>query len=178
MPSSRSQFPVAIVVAVLGVTALSGCETNIRKGLGLIGEGPDETMVVVSAPLQMPVSMPSTTDELPTPQPGAPSLVEPQPMRDAERMLVGDAGGAATRSSAEQRLLARLGADQADGAVRERMAEDLEDNGEGRLLDGLFSRDEKNEGVMLDPEEEARRLAEEAKRTKNPDLELLPPDES
>lgn len=177
MPSTRWKMPAALVVAALSVTALSGCETNLRKNLGLVGQGPDETMVVVSEPLQMPLSMPATTDELPTPQPGAPSLVEPQPLRDAERMLTGAVqSGEANQTSSEQRLLAKLGAEQADAEVRDRMADDLEEAAsESRILDGMFGRDEATEGALLDPDEEARRLSEQAKQTKNPDLELLPP---
>lgn len=158
--------------ALLGVTFLAGCAGfNIREELGIVGAGPDEFSVVKKRPLQMPTDM----QELPPPRPGAPSLVDPRPAEDAQLALTGRAQPAATDSSrAEEAFLIAAGANKADPDIREKLEED-ETRLTTVLLDTIMMKD-KDEGSPLDAGDEAERLAEEARQSKNPFLERAPSD--
>ena len=167
-PNARS---VALICAVAALT--SACSFDVRRELGLVGQGPDETAVVLNDRLQMPSAMPQTTDDLPTPQPGAPSLVEPNPQQRASQVLTGQAAGGSTApaSAGETALLRSLGAQNADPSIRDQIAADeVAKSEDARLLDGLFGSDPQA-GTPLDADEEAKRLAELARQGKNPGLE-------
>ncbi|MEL6978686.1 MAG: DUF3035 domain-containing protein [Pseudomonadota bacterium] len=162
-----------LVVVIAGLA--TGCSSfNLREELGLIGEGPDAFTVVKKKPLEMPADM----DTLPTPQPGAPSLVDPRPVDDAQIALKGTATPttvAAAPSGGEAALLRAAGAEQADPEIREKLIEDSEATDQ-RLLDAIIP-SMREEDRTLDPAAEAERLAEEARRTKNPALEPLAQEE-
>jgi hypothetical protein len=156
---------------------VAGCSWDFRKSMGLVGQGPDETRVVLNSPLQLPSHMPQSPEQLPIPQPGAQSLVVPRPMDDARQVLQGGlAQSAGVPSSTEAAFLAAAGANAADPEIRSKMAQDAaEAESKKLLLDGVFSRNDRTQGAMLDPAEEARRLSKLAKEQgKNPDLILLP----
>lgn len=160
----------AAMSAVAVILALSACggQTNVRKSLGLIGEGPDEFTVVKRKPLTMPENLEATA--LPTPQPGAPNLVDPRPLRDAQLALQGDAMEASEApSAAETAFVAAAGADQADDAVREAMRQ--VDDSDELILNRMLGIG-RDRGDTLDPAAEADRLAQEAQALRNPNLEL------
>lgn len=170
--ASRLRAGVAAAL-VLGVT---GCGFNLREELGLIGEGPDAFTVVKKKPLEMPSDMAS----LPEPRPGAPSLVDPRPVDDAKTALTGAATPTTVAtvgpSRSEAAFLNAAGADNADPEIREKLVEDGQATDQ-RILDAILPT-RREEARTLDPTEEAARLAEEARRTKNPNLEPLPEAES
>ncbi len=156
------------------IVATAACgNPNIRKELGLVGQGPDEFTVVKRKPLALPEGG-AIGAPLPTPQPGAPNLVDPRPVEEAQAVLTGRVmGETSAPSNAESAFIAAAGASSADDSIRS-VTQD-ESKRELRVLDSLLGReDERIE--TLDPADEARRLAREAKATKNPDLEIpLPP---
>lgn len=166
----RSAALGLVATAALALTACGG--DNIRKELGLIGQGPDEFTVVKRKPLTMPEGDPAAAD-LPTPQPGAPNLVDPRPFDEAQAALQGSTiGNREQPSDAESAFLQAAGASGADDGVREQIA--VENDRPRRLLDGLIGTSEER-GATLDPAEEADRLAREAQAGKNPDLEIPEP---
>lgn len=167
------QTSAALVVASI---MLGGCSWDMRKGMGLVSEGPDESQVVLKRPLQMPDSLPQTVAELPEPRIGARSLVEPEPIRDAQIVLEGaERQQAATASAVENALLNAAGANQADASIRDVIAAESDAKKKPLyLLDELLGRDPETSGAILDAEAEARRLSAAARAGKNPALEVLP----
>ena len=154
--------------AIALVFTLGGCGFNVREDLGLISKGPDEFAVVKKKPLQMP----SDTASLPEPRPGAASLVDPRPTEDAQAALTGKRtaiSSSAEPSRAENALLSAARVDQADPAIRKKLAEE-DRSGEARLLDGFLGKGDPDTDP-LDAEKEAERLAEQARKGKNPNLE-------
>ncbi len=175
-PARARMGRLRVVGALALAAAASSCgEINLREELGLIGQGPDPFTVVSNRPLEIP----EDRSNLPTPQPGAPSRVEPTPERDAQVALTGAPTPVSDAPSAsEQALLRASGADGASDDVRSALAEEAADGDEWRLLDDLFG-DEEEESLeeALDASEEARRLSERAQETTNPNLILPPPPE-
>lgn len=175
-PARTRRLDRGVVLAATGAAllVLAGCgEFNVRKELGLVGQGPDEFRVLKQGQLEMPSDM----SQLPAPQPGVRDRVAPDPIRDAQQALAGGpilSTGAAA-SGAEAELLRAAGASSADPSIRAAIEADVEDSkADIRLLDGLLGRDRLADGQLLDPAEEAARLADEARQGKNPDLEPLP----
>ncbi len=178
--------PVVLAALCASLFSLAACgqNLNLRRELGLVGEGPDEFTVVKRKPLVLPASSPSTVEELPTPKPGAPSPLDPQPEQEAQRALAGStlpaSSGAA--SAAETSLLSQAGATEADDGIRTQLAEDQEYLVKGTIVDNAVAdvvelvsgeRAEERYEDPLDPAAEARRLSEEAKSSgKNPDLQV------
>lgn len=161
----------ASVVVLAGVVALSACsgQTNVRKSLGLVGNGPDEFTVVKRKPLIMPEAAQRT--ELPEPIPGAPNLVDPRPLEDAQLALQGDAIGTSDApTAAETAFIAAAGAEQADDAIRAEIAQNSD--AEPELILNRLLGNGKNQVNALNPAEEAQRLARQAQATKNPNLEV------
>ena len=157
------------------ILATAACgNPNLRKELGLVGQGPDEFTVVKRKPLSIPEGG-AIGAPLPPPQPGAPNLVDPRPVEEAQATLAGEVmGEAAAPSNAESAFIAAAGASSADDEIR--AVTQKESKRDLRVLDSLLGRaDERIE--TLDPADEARRLAREAKATKNPDLEIPAPPE-
>lgn len=167
MPTPRPFLKRAVLVAGVAAATLSlaACGgLNVREELGLITEGPDEFRVVRNDDLQVPSDLPSSVDELPEPQPGAPSRVAPRPIEDAAAALGGfDTGGAAgTGSAAEDALLAGAGAASADPSVREDLAaEAAEAEADIRILDSILGTS-RGADEALDAAAEAERLARDA----------------
>lgn len=162
-----------ILAALMSATLCAGCAGfNIREELGIVGQGPDEFAVVKKKPLEIPQDM----STLPEPQPGAPSLVDPTPGQDAEVALTGRARrDPASASNSESAFLDAAGAQAADPEIRAKLKED-DEAVDTRLLDAILP-SRREEERTLDAEEEAARLAEEARKGKNPNLEPLPKNE-
>lgn len=97
---------------ILTMTALAaglsacGSAENLRQSVGLSVPPPDEYLVVARAPLSMPPDLAT----LPVPQPGARSLVDPDPQAQARAALAGaPVARAAAPSTGEQSLVAAVG---------------------------------------------------------------------
>ena len=147
-------------MALLALVSACGNASQLRRSVGIDVPPPDEFMVISRAPL----SMPSDLGALPPPQPGAPSLVEPDPQGDARAALAG--AGAATvttpASPAEQALVARAG--PSDPMIRATLREEA-DTGAGERRFGLDSflgfKIQQNPGAeaeTLNAREESERL--------------------
>ncbi|MEM7522654.1 MAG: DUF3035 domain-containing protein [Pseudomonadota bacterium] len=74
-------------LALMAAIAAAGCSIGSDGGgvgeqLGLTKTAPDEFLIIARRPLQLPASF-----DLPTPRPGAPSRVEPNPFSEAHFAL-------------------------------------------------------------------------------------------
>lgn len=176
-------FTASVLIATAALVSGCGETLNVRKELGLLNQGPDEFTVVKRKPLIIPDELAANADDLPTPQPGAPSPLDPRPVEEAQRALTGAVGVASTGvSDAERGLLARAGATEADDSIRTTLEEDNENILEDTVVDEAVksvvelvkgSEPDERGADPLDPAEEARRLAEEARASGvNPDLEV------
>lgn len=168
-PARRGGAATALTAAALALL-VSGCSFNIKEELGLTSRGPDEFSVVKKKPLQMP----EPVAELPEPRPGAASLVDPRPVEDAQIALTGRAPSQAATASAptagEKSLLSATKATTADPGIRKRLEEDSEESVSDSLFGNITGRGGPD-AEQLDPAAEAERLAEEARKGKNPNLE-------
>lgn len=156
--------------AAVVLSVVSACGDGFRKDLGLIGEGPDEFTVVPRKPLSLPQN-----GDLPTPRPGEVSPLDPTPLADAQRALQVEVGAteASAPSSGEAGFVQAAGAAGASDAVRTQLETEAAPD-DRRVLDIWLGKDEP--GIdPLDQEAEARRLAEQAQRSVNPELEVPPP---
>jgi hypothetical protein len=127
---------------LVGLAVLAGCtriggdlsSDGFSSALGLKDTTPDEFIVLPRKPLTMP-----QTIALAEPSPGAPSRVEPTPLADARAALGRQSPQDGGPSAAEQALIAAVGADAADPAVREALttdgARDLSDSPYGLEAD-------------------------------------------
>lgn len=167
--SKRRARIVGVGLVLATCVAVSGCADNMRKQLGLIGDGPDEFEVLKRKPLNMPANLRTAT--LPEPSPGAPSLVDPRPTEDAQRALQGDTTSVREDpSAAEAAFLEAAGVADSSDAIRDQIAEDKSGRPE-YILDSLLGRGD-GSAAPLDPASEAERLARQAQETKNPGLEV------
>jgi len=158
-----------ILVAASLVLGLGACE-GVKKQLGLTKQPPDEFRVQARAPLSLPPDI-----NLRPPQPGAPRPQEGTARQQAERVVLGQSAGTTfaidngapleTRSPGEQALLARAGNGEVDPNIRQIIDQEtnLFNEQDRDFMDTLvFWRDEPAPGVVIDAEEEARRLRENA----------------
>ncbi len=97
-----------VAVAALGMTGCSG----VNQALGMNKITPDEYRVVAKAPLVVPPDY-----ALRPPAPGEPRPQELQPESQARLAMLGQRE-ATTRSSGENLLVNRAGADKADPLIR------------------------------------------------------------
>lgn len=173
--SKRGRSAIGRVSVLAVATVLvAGCGENIRKELGLVGNAPDEFTVIKRKPLTMPEDIDAAAADLPRPQPNAPNLVDPRPVEDARTALLGDVGGEREElSDAEVALLAAAGVAEADDAIRDELAEPAQAGPARQLLENVLGLPPREEvQALLDPVAEAKRLALEARASKNPDLEV------
>lgn len=161
----RGVWAIATVVAAV---ALTGCDVNVKDVLNQRSQGPDEFRVIPRKPLQMPV----VAADLPTPQPGVESPLEPQPLQDAQEALALDGLTPSGETAGEAALLSAAGATDAPDEIRTTLDNEVFDD-DRRVLDRYFGKPDPNENP-LDKAAEARRLSQEAQQSTNPDLELLP----
>jgi len=176
-----SEFPRWFrMVGVMALTAglLAGCG-RVREEVGLTRQSPDEFRVISRAPLTLPPNF-----GLRPPAPGEARPQEVTPRQQAQTALFGNQAGVAGGtivSPTEQRLLQRVGADDADPQIRQVIAE--ENNilyVDDRLyLDRLLGRggDPAEVGEPLDPYTERQRLTDErATGRQAPDIGQTTPD--
>ncbi|MEM6971469.1 MAG: DUF3035 domain-containing protein [Pseudomonadota bacterium] len=176
--------PIALRrLALVGVAtlALAGCD-QIGNPLDAFTTppAPDEFMVISRAPLEVPESVRSGQPAaLPTPQPGAPSPLNPDPLAKAEEALLGNAGqqrnAAADPSQGEAALLAAAARERdPDLDVRAALQADAAADAEAEanapfqpptVLE-LLSGEEPAEDTenLVDPVAESRRLQREGVR--------------
>ncbi len=158
------------VAGALGlIVALGACE-GVKEQLGMTKQPPDEFRVQAQAPL----SLPPNFFETPPPRPGAPrpqeGTVQQQARRSVFRSSEPDqappvAAPSDTRSPGERALLAAAGADRTEPNVRQLIDNETAEFNESdkRFLDYIvFWRKQAPPGVVVDAEEEARRLRENA----------------
>lgn len=135
----------------------------MREAAGLVAPPPDEFLVVARSPLELPADL----SALPTPQPGAPSRVEPDPQGQAQAALLGGEVAVATAAptEGESALLAAAGAGPQNAEIREQIVAERPVPQRRFGLDYFFGRrivqDPEAEDARLSPEEEAERLQRE-----------------
>jgi hypothetical protein len=151
------------------VLALSAC-SDVQKQLGLTKQSPDEFKVVSQAPLTLPPDYTLRPPEpgIPRPQEGTTSqqaknavfrLQQPQ-AGTLEPKLESD-----DRSLGELSLLKAAGADQTDPNIRRLIdaeTQRLNTESEDFLEALVFWRDPQAPGIIVDANEEAKRLRENA----------------
>lgn len=148
---------------------LSGC-ADVRAMAGLDRRTPDEFAVMSRAPLALPPSF-----ELPEPRPGAQRPQEDTANDRAESVLFGGRQSgfylngqftpAGPASSGEAALLALSGTAGADAGIRQTVNREANQEIEDSIgfADGLlFWKDADPPGVVVEPQAEMRRLANNA----------------
>jgi hypothetical protein len=119
----------AILILSVAAFALSAC--GGKKSFGA-RRGPDELMISRSAPLVVPSEF-----NLTPPRPGAPRATEQDAQTQAMEALFGPGVRVPPRSPAEQQLLDRAGAGQANPAIRSNAG----DNATNTVNKGAFVRE-------------------------------------
>ncbi len=166
MPNKHLMLIVGLGLAI----ALGGCQ-GMKDQLGLGKQSPDEFRVQARAPLSVPPNF--ANRPLPTPQPGATRPQEGTTAQQAKsavfRIEDNDAPRKPTNASftsltpGEQALLMAAGADQTDSQIREVVDRETKRiNSEDQdFVDSLvFWREPEKPGVIVDADEEARRINE------------------
>lgn len=161
MGNHKSYFHRSYILglAVVSSIALMGCSQDQKKTLGLMNTPPDEFSVVTRAPLSVPPEY-----SLRPPRPGAQRPMEMTTNNRARQTLFGvdDVDGASRSSGASPEFLDQIGVNEADSSIRERVdtesRTDVEENRPvaERLM--FWRGDDADEGDVLDPKEEMRRL--------------------
>lgn len=164
---SLCRLPLAGALGLL--LGLGACE-GVKEQLGMTKQPPDEFRVQARAPL----SMPPNFYETPPPRPGAPRPQEGTVQQQARQSIFRAdepdqappvAAPGDTRSAGERALLAAAGADRTQPNIRQLVNNETEEFNESdkRFLDYIvFWRKQSPPGVVVDAEEEARRLRENA----------------
>ena len=146
---------------------LAGCSTSTKEALGLTKRSPDEFQVVANAPLSMPPDY-----NLRPPAPGAARPQEGTVREQAEKVVfgypdteigVGEASSA--QSAGEASLLQSAGVAGVDPNIREivNTETDSDEADSQQLIDSIvFWREPQPYGTVVDPEEEQKRLQENA----------------
>jgi hypothetical protein len=156
----RIAGPAGLTAMLLAVPA---CDM-----IGVSIPPPDEFQVIAHKPLVMPASA-----TLPEPRPGAPSPLDPDPHRDAQRALFGTSSipvvSTIEPSAGEQVLLSSANAAAASSEVRVQIEQDrIQEEAEkpyeppsvAELL-GLGGGEKLDESELLDPVAESQRLQRE-----------------
>lgn len=166
---------LAIFAALLASIALSSC-TDVKKGLGVGRNSPDEFMVVKRAPLTLPPEYglrPPSGD-------GAPPASEAA--GQAKTALMGGTSTPVDKGTSETALLSKMGADKADPSIRSTINRE---NGfielENRtLVDKLIfwedGHSSEGDTSVVNPKEEAERIKknkEEGKPANEGDVPVI-----
>ncbi|MEM7224412.1 MAG: DUF3035 domain-containing protein [Pseudomonadota bacterium] len=159
-----------LVAGLALALALGGCQ-GVKDQLGLGKQSPDEFRVQARAPLSVP---PDFTDRpLPAPQPGATRPQEGTTTQQAKSAVFRidddqevqrptDASFTAL-SPGEQALLMAAGADKSDSQIREvvdRETKRINAEDEDFIDSLVFWREPEKPGVIVDADEESRRINE------------------
>ena len=159
-----------IAVWALGLTfGLNAC-SGVKESLGMGKQSPDEFRVQARAPLSMPpdFNLRPPREGAPRPQEGTPQQQARSAVFRIENAAVATLNGTVGRdgrSHGEQALLSAAGAGEADPNIRmivNRETGLLNAEDEGFLDSLVFWRDDDPTGVVIDAEQEAKRLRENA----------------
>lgn len=171
----RTKLLISTICLLALPNLMGGCSTSTREALGLTKRSPDEFQVVSNAPLSMPPDY-----NLRPPAPGAARPQEGTVREQAERVVFAypDAGGVPSRlpeigvgeassaqSAGEASLLQSAGIAGVDPNIREIVnTETNSDEADSQqLIDSIvFWREPQPYGTVVDPEEEQKRLQENA----------------
>ena len=155
------------LLSAIAAVILSGC-SDARESLGLGRSSPDEFVVVDRPPLSIPPDF-----GLRPPRPGAPRPQEVDPSTKASDALFGAAKsdstaaadisaatGASDTSGAEQALLARTGATNANPNIRNTISAEASQKTDvsDHLVHDLLYGKTKDTGAVVDPAAEAARI--------------------
>jgi hypothetical protein len=164
--SSRS-FQIAALVAI--AVTVSGCQST-RRVLGLEKTVPDEFAVAAPTPLAIPPDF--------SLRPPAPGSDRPQQLSSSQQARSALVGRARVQdylnrglSRGEAAFLAHAGADTVPGSIRETLSKEIsafaaeEKSFTDRLV---FWRQEGEQGTIVDPGAEAKRLDQNAAAGKKP----------
>lgn len=149
------------LVAMAGlILTLAGCQ-SFREAAGLTKESPDEFAIATKAPLIIPPDY-----NLKPPKPGAAPTNQVSPTDAAEDTLFGDPAPATSShgqlSVGEQDILAKAGARDANGMIRQKIAAEnramqaADESFTNRLL--FASGSDSNDGTPVNAEAERNRL--------------------
>lgn len=121
----------------IGLLALAACSEGDPTLMNLRNTeaGPDEFAVLPTAPLEMPTDLAA----LPTPTPGAPNRVDPNPEADAILALGGNPARAGRASGTLIQHVTRFGVSPDIRAVLAAEDEAFRRRNDGRLLERAFS---------------------------------------
>lgn len=147
--------------ALLSALAAAGCSNETKQQLGLAKTAPDEFAVVTRAPLSVP---PDYT--LRPPRPGSARPMEDNTVEQARKTLFGVDDVDGTKASASTSFMDRIGVDEAESGIREKLEVENETYVEENrpVAEKLLFWDRKNptvEGDVLDPKEEYEKLSKE-----------------
>ena len=164
----RLRFGVCLAAGALA--GVAGCSEEARQRIGLGSGPPDEFAVVTRAPLALPPDY-----ALRPPAPGARRPQEAEIRNQVRRTLIQSATRSVTladkASQGETALLLRMGADQADPAVRGAVDAEsaaLADASTGFIDRIIFWRQPEPPGEVVDATQEAQRLESNAALGKPP----------
>ena len=149
-----------VLLGVLAAAGIAGCSDEARQSIGLGSDPPDEFAVVTRAPLALPPDY-----NLRPPAPGARRPQEAEIRDEVRQTLVRSASTSAAptgkTSPAENALLQRTGAGQADPGIRSRVDAEsaaLAESGTGFVDKIVFWRAPERPGEVVDAKKEAQRL--------------------
>jgi len=153
------------VLAIGLIASLGGCEKT-REAFGMNKSAPDEFAVVTRAPLSVPPDF-----GLRPPTPGAKRPQEASTRNEARDILLRSGGNTAPPpggkgfSRGEAALLGKAGASNADPAIRQTVSREssvLVDADDGFIDRLMFWRKDEPPGIVIDADQESRRLRENA----------------
>ncbi|MBE2191969.1 MAG: DUF3035 domain-containing protein [Alphaproteobacteria bacterium] len=146
-----------LLMSACTILTLPACETAKEK-MGLTRHTPDEFMVMKRAPLEMPDDMKS----LPKPRPGLSRPQEVEATLQAKQAIMGgEVTKSVTPSGAEQKLLAKAGAQNTNNDIRtivNKEAVDGEKDTRPVIKKLLNIGDDTPAATILDPTKEAERI--------------------
>ena len=164
MRHHRDQGPTIGILLLAGsALALTACDTGgLARTFGLTRDAPDEFMVTTRAPLSMPPDF-----NLRPPRPGAPRPQEQSEQSQAEEILVPQTALAGPRTgaaSAGQSALVQQAGPSAPGDIRRRVDADARNDqaSDGFVDKLLYWRKSDTQQATVDPDQEARRLRQNA----------------
>jgi len=157
MPQFRAATPF-LIVALLG---LAGCGNDVSRAFGFQRDAPDEFTVTTRAPLSMPPNY-----MLQPPRPGAARPQEMSSRNAAEAVLSPQAalGSAPVGTTPGERALSQAAGPAAPADIRNQLDSlaALDDPPPGFTDKLMVWMNDKQPGVLIDPEKEAQRLRENA----------------
>jgi hypothetical protein len=150
-----------LALALLSLTALTACSSDVERTFGLTRDAPDEFTVTTRAPLSQPPDY--------TPTPPRPGAVRPQELtaqQSAEAALAPDTALTTPNgadSAGQQALVAGAGpAAPADIRDRINAEQQLDVPRQGLTEKLMFWKSNPEPGTVLDPSRESQRLRENA----------------